>query len=121
MLILVKIISIIIVIKGIIFLLSPKLMRKCMAFWGQGKRLYVGAALSILFGVIFLLAASQCKLVWVIIALGIWSLVKGIIIFIRGLEKTKAILKWWGERSARTVQFIALIVIAIGASLLYSI
>lgn len=121
MLIFVKVVGIIILVEGIIFLLCPKALKKCVGFWAQGKRICVGAGLNILFGILFLLAASQCRVAWVVVTLGIMSLAKGTIIFIRGFEKTKTRLDWWGNRPLMAVRFIALIIITIGMLLLYSI
>jgi len=121
MLILVKLIGIITVGMGIIFLLSPKTMRQFMLLWEKGKRLYIGCILRILIGIIFLLAASQCRLVGVIVTLGILLIISGSIIFILGLDRVKTMLKWWYGRSLLVLRLIALIPIAVGVVILYSI
>ncbi len=120
MLILVKLIGIIIAGMGIVVLLSPKALHQMLSYWGQGKKLYLAGILRLLIGVILLLAAPQCRLVGVILALGILCLIKGILIFILGIEKTKAVLDWWKNRSHRVIRLIGLIVIAFGALLIYS-
>ena len=121
MLILVRLFGIVIVGMGVTFLLGPKLYRQYMAFWEQGRRLYVGGILSILIGVILLLAASGCRLVGFILTLGILCLVKGIILLTLGREKMKSMLRWWQERPLLVLRLIALIAIAFGALLLYSV
>ncbi len=121
MIILVKLISVIILVEGIVFLLSPKAMKKWVNFWAKEKRLYIGAALALLFGIIFLSIASQCKLPMVLTIMGVMSLIKGIVIFALGPEKMKARLDWWSARPAGTARIIGIIAIAIGALLLYSI
>lgn len=120
MLIVVRVVGVLIAGVGIIFLLRPKLYRQYMAFWQPGKRLYVGAILAILIGVVFLLAASGCRLVGVILALGILCLVKGVMLFTLGREKIRSLLKWWQARSLLTLRLVALIAIAFGALLIYS-
>jgi len=87
MLIAVRVLGVVIVGMGVVFLLRPKLYKQYMAFWQTGKRLYLGAILAILIGVLLLLAATQCRLVGIILALGIISLAKGIILFTLGREK----------------------------------
>ena len=87
MLIVVRVVGVLIVGMGVAFLLKPKLYKQYVAFWQPGKRLYLGAILAILIGVIFLLAATQCRLVGFIVALGIISLAKGIMLFTLGREK----------------------------------
>ena len=121
MLILVRLFGVVIVGMGVAFLLKPKLYRQYVAFWEKGRRLYVGAILAILIGVVFLLAATQCRLVGAILALGILSLAKGIILFTLGQEKIKSMLKWWQARSLLALRLMGLIAIAFGALLLYSV
>jgi len=120
MLILVKLIGIVIVCFGLIFLLKPQTMKNYMSFWVTGKRIYMGALINILIGIVFLLGASQCRLVGFIIAVGIMSLLKGIILFISGPERLKSMLRFWSEKPAAVVRLMALIAIAFGALLIYS-
>jgi len=120
MLILVKLVGIVTVVMGIIFLLSPKTMRQFMLLWEKGKRLYIGCALRILIGIIFLLAASQSKLIGVIVTLGIVLIISGGSILILGLDRVKTMLKWWYGRSLLVLRLIALLAIVVGALILYS-
>ncbi|MDP8229882.1 MAG: hypothetical protein P9L93_02135 [Candidatus Gorgyraea atricola] len=121
MLILIRLLAIVIVVMGVIFLLNPKALKSYAAFWKQGKRLYVGAVINILFAVIFLSSASQCRISGVILVMGIMSLLKGIYLFILGPDKIKAKLDWWIQKPASTARIMAIIVIAMGALLIYSI
>jgi len=120
MLIAVRVLGVLIVGMGVAFLLKPKLYKQYVSFWQPGKRLYLGAILAILFGVVFLLAVTQCRLRGVILALGILCLVKGVMLFTLGREKIESILKWYQERSLLVLRLIALIAIAFGALLIYS-
>ncbi|MCM8771347.1 MAG: hypothetical protein NC936_05760 [Candidatus Omnitrophica bacterium] len=120
MLILVKIIGILSVALGAVILLNPKAMKQLIIFWNQGNRLYVAAILRILVGVIFLLAASQCRVRILIIVLGIVVIVKGIFIFILGLERVKSMLGWWQQRSFAIFRLLGLLALVLGAIILYS-
>ena len=119
MIMLVRVLGVVIVGMGVAFLLKPKLYKQYVAFWQPGKRLYLGAILSLLIGVILLLAATQCRLVGFILALGILCLAKGVMLMLRQ-EKMKSVLKWYQARSLLVLRLIALIAIAFGALLLYS-
>jgi len=121
MLILIKLIGIVIIGFGIIFLVSPNTMRQYMLFCEKGKRVYIAGVLRILFGVIFLLAASQSRLAGVIVTLGILFIIAGVTIFILRLDKIKTMLKWYYGRSLLVLRLITLIPIAIGALILYSV
>ncbi len=120
MVILVKIVGVVILLEGIILLLNPKVMKNLIGFWAKGKRLYAGGVLSLLFAVVFFSVASRCKLPVVLTILGVISLIKGIYILALG-PKVKAMLDWWAARPAGTVRAWAIIVIAFGALLIYSI
>jgi len=121
MVVLVKLIAILIIAIGIVFLLNPKALKQYAAFWTQGKRIYMGGILNLLFGVLFLSVASQCRLGGVMIVMGIISLAKGAMIFISGPEKMKAMLSWWSKKRPAAARGMALVAIGIGALLLYSI
>lgn len=120
MLILVRLIGIVIVGMGATFLLSPKTLKQVLSFWGEGKRPYIAGILRLLIGAILLLAASQCRLVGVVVTLGVLILVGGIIIFLLGLERVKSILSWWNKKSLLVMRLISLIPLALGVLLLYS-
>ena len=120
MLLLVKLLGISIVGLGIIFLIDPKVMKAYIAFWEPAKRLRIGAIISFLVGIIFLLAVAQAKFPGVIIALGIVSLIKGITLFILNPLKTKSMMNWWAQRSDSFIRMYALFALAIGMLIIYS-
>lgn len=115
MIMLVKGIGILIACMGIIIFLSPQVTKRMLAFWRKGKRLYTGGVVRVLFGLIFLSAASQARVPVVMAGLGILSLAAGILIFILGLERMKVLLGWWDKRPASFVRLMGLLVSAFGA------
>ena len=121
MFLLVKILGIAMLVEGIIFLLNPKTVKKLASFWMQGKRVMIGAILSLLFGIGFLSIASQCKIPLVLTILGIISLAKGIFLLSLGPDKAKAKISWWTERPDGVMRLIAILAIAMGVLLLRSI
>jgi hypothetical protein len=121
MLILSKIIAILIVAAGCIFLVKPMTLKQYMAFCREGNRIYLMGTARILFGIIFLLAASACRLPGVVLTFGILGLIGGIIIFSVSLEKSKSMISWWRERSFIILRLISVLAILAGGLLLYSI
>lgn len=121
MVILVRLISIVMLGAGIIFLLSPKMLKALINFLRLGKRLYVLGILRLLIGAILLLAASQCRLSVVVATLGILVLIKGIFIFIFGLKRMNSMINWWDKRSFLFLRLIGLIALAVGVLLFYSV
>jgi len=117
---LVRLVGMILVAIGIVFLLSPKRMRQWMVFCEKGLRPYMMGTLRILVGILFLLAAPRSRVVWVIVTMGILALLGGITIFILGLERVKSMLRWWQGKSLPVLRLIALLAIALGMLILYS-
>ena len=88
MLLLMKILAIAITVIGVIFLFNPKAMNGYIAFWKQGKRLFVGGIVNILLGILFLKVASQCRISGFITAMGIISLIKGIVLVVPVIQNS---------------------------------
>ena len=120
MVILIRLLGIVTVVFGAIYLLKPDIIKPYMAFWMIGKRLYGGAVLSLAIGIILLLAASQCTITWFVALFGILGLVKGIVLFVAGQEKMKSWADWWIERPITFRRVHALVAIIIGALLIYA-
>ena len=77
----IKIIGIIIILIGILFLLSPDVMKKLMGFMKKGRRIYLAGLLRFALSVIFLLGAGECNYKWIIAAFGVLFLISGLLIF----------------------------------------
>ncbi len=120
MLIFVKLFGVVIVVMGIIFLINPNALKQYISFWKQKKRLQIGGVAAIIFGIIFLIAASQCRLAWLITVLGIWSIIKGMLLLTLGQKKIYAYLDRWLEKPISVTRPLFLIVLVIGALVIYS-
>lgn len=119
MVIVVKLFGLIIAVFGVIYLLKPNIMKNYAAFWGIGKRIYAGAALAFIFGVIFLLAAPQSAATGLVTALGILSVIKGILLSVLKPEKGIAMINWWVERPLGFLRIHALFALVLGLLLIY--
>lgn len=120
MIVLAKLIGILMVCMGIVNIINPALMKKMIAFWQKGKNIYLGGLLRCLFGIIFLLSATQARIPLVIYVLGVIILLGALAIFTMGLKKMKAILIWWDSRPYSILRAIAFIVLIIGGLVIYS-
>lgn len=118
---LVKLIGIVVLVGGVVYLLKPDAIKQYIAFWTKGKRISIGAGLSLLFGIILLRAASECVVSWVVTTFGVLAIIKGLVLFVLGPEKAVSKLKWWRERPDSTLRLIGIIALAIGALLIYSV
>ena len=120
MLIFVKLFGVVIACMGIIFLINPKAFKQYISFWKQEKRLRIGGILTIPFGIIFLIAAPQCRLTGLITVLGIWCIIKGALLLTLGQKKINVYLDWWLEKPVLATRFLGLIALAFGVLLFYA-
>lgn len=121
MILLIKLIAIAIAGMGLWVLLNPEAMRRMLAFWGEGNRLYLAGVIRIFFAAILLGGASQCRSSGVVIVLGVLFLIGGISIFVLKPEKLKSILRWWYERPLWFCRLLALLPLGIALLLIYAI
>jgi len=118
--IVIKIIGIVFVLIAIVYLLKPDLMKLMMGFFKKGKRLYWAAVIRFALAVVFLLAAWQCNIKWVIAAFGVLFIISGLLIFILGLEKIKEMLQWYENKPLLLLRIISLILLAMGVIIICS-
>ena len=74
----VKVIGIVFVLISVGYFLKPDSFKSLMEFLKKGKRIYLAALARFIFGIIFLLAASECNKPVIIGVLGIIFLVAGL-------------------------------------------
>jgi len=120
MLILVRIIGIFAVGMGAFASIKPEVLKNIFAFFLKGKNIYIAGVVRLSFGVIFLIAATQCRQVGIIIFLGILFLISGILIFTLGLEKCKAVLKNISEKPVNILRLLLSIPILLGVLILFA-
>jgi len=116
---LVKIVGILFVLMAILFLITPQLMRKTYKFFIKGKRIYLAGVLRLILGVIFLLAAAQCKNPAVIMAIGVLFIIAGIMVFTIKLDKLLSIVESFQNKSSIILRLIALVPLAVGLIVVY--
>lgn len=116
----VKIIGIIIVLVGILYLIRPDVLKYLMELFKKGKRIYLAGLIRLALAIVFLLAARECDITWVIVTFGILFLVGGLLIFMVGHKRLMSILDWFQKRSDLFLRLWALIALAIGAVIIYS-
>jgi uncharacterized protein YjeT (DUF2065 family) len=120
-LVLVKLIGVYITVMGAIFLFSPKSIKGYVAFWQDGKRLFIIGGSRILMGVILLLAVSQCKLKSVVFALGILTILAGLPYFLVSLDRQKTLTRRWQNKPPIRVRILGLLLLAVGVLLIQSV
>ncbi|MBL7130709.1 MAG: DUF2065 family protein [Candidatus Omnitrophica bacterium] len=117
----VKLFGIVMVVAGVTYFVKPALMKKVVDFFVKEKWLYVGSILCFIIGIIFLSAASQCAISWLVTIFGILALIKGILVFILGQQKIKVMLDSLTKKPTKALRAYALIEIVLGVILIYSV
>ena len=120
MTIVIQIIGILMIAMGLIAIIKPTILKTLIEVLNVGKRIYFIGVLRIIIAILFLLGASGCKIPQIIIAIAILILLSGLLIFAIKLEKIKAILTWWQNKSPIVVRLAALIALAFGAIIIYA-
>jgi len=114
------ILGILIIGEGVLFLLKPGALTTVVKFFAEGRRMYIVGVLRLVLGVICLVSAHECAIQWLIIIFGILLCTGGTLVFAIKLDKLKAILAWWQQRSAVTIRLLGVVALAIGAVITYA-
>jgi uncharacterized protein YjeT (DUF2065 family) len=116
----IKVIGTAIVCIGLVYLIKPKVLMGFMRFFAKGNRLYIAALVRFALAIVFFLGARHCGIRWVIVMFGLIFLVSGLLIFMLGLKRAKAIISWYLEQPILTFRVVAIIVLCVGLLILYS-
>jgi hypothetical protein len=116
----IKIIGLVIVAIGIVYILKPGVMKRIFEFLKKGNRLYIAAPIRLALGVVFLLGANECRQFWVIMVLGILFLISGILVLLLGPKKIVPMVEWFQGQSEILQRVVALIVLAVGVIIIIS-
>ena len=120
MVVLVKLIGIIKVIAGSLYLGNLEILKKVANYMVNGKRLYFSVALSLLIGILLLNAASYCAAAWIIKFFGIVAITKGIVIIALGKKKLLSMVQWLENSPEKNLRIISGIAIALGVIIIYA-
>ena len=116
----ISVIGALIVLEGIVFLIKPQLLKPLLKFFAKGKNIYVPAVLRVIFGVVFIYFAHNCRVSWLILILGILLCAAGIVMFMVKIDRLKAMLGWWEQRSLITLRLMAVVTLIIGGIIFYA-
>ncbi len=116
----VKLIGVIFIALGVSFIFNPHGLRKLIEFFCQSSRVYAVAILRIILGIVFLISATQCRKVGIMIMIGIIVLLAGILIFVLGPERIRKMAHQVVNSSNVTLRLISLLPVILGGLILYS-
>jgi hypothetical protein len=115
-----KFVAILLVIDAIIILIRPDYVKNYIGMLAQGAKIYLGAIIKAVLGILFLFGAtSRSTLPWLIITFGILALT-GAVFIIAMPQKARSIAKWFSSLNFFMIRFFAVIYLIIAALLVYA-
>jgi len=118
MYVVIKIIGMVFVLIGIIYLIKPGVIRRLIGLFGHGNRLYFSGLIRLILAVVFLAAARECRKPWVIFAFGILFLLGGFVIFLAGPKRLRPVLEWWQKQSDLLLRVLAVATVVVGVAVI---
>jgi uncharacterized protein YjeT (DUF2065 family) len=116
----IKIIGMIIAGIGLVYLIRPDVLRKLLGFFKKRSLLYIGALLRFALAVVFLLAARECDLMWVIASFGILFLISGLMPFFLGVSRSSSILSRVAGQPVVVLRILGAVVMTFGLIIVYA-
>jgi len=116
----IKIIGMVIAGIGLVYLIRPDVLRKLLSFFKNRPLLYIGALLRFALAVVFLLAARECDLMWVIALFGILFLISGLMPFLLGVSRSRSILSRVAEQPVVVLRIVGIVVLVVGLIIVYA-
>jgi uncharacterized protein YjeT (DUF2065 family) len=117
---LVKFIGMLLVITGVVVLVRPEVCKQMISYVEKGKRVYWSCGIKTIIGIIFLLAALQCKVPLIIAILGILFVSSIVICMMMGEKGIKAMIKFWKENPPVILRLWGVLTLAIGLLIMIS-
>ena len=118
MAIVVKIIGLLFVAAGMFLVIKPSVAKKMLAYWDEGSRIYGLAILRIVVGVLLIADAKGCNMPWLVMTIGAFPLIGGILILVMGFERSKAILAILKEKPDKLFRTLSIIPLVMGVLLI---
>jgi hypothetical protein len=110
-----------ILVIGALGLASPDALTAFVHRWQTPLGIWMAAAFRVTFGVALWLAAPSSRFPVLLECLGAISALSGIALPVLGLTRLKAIVSWWGNRSAAFKRLWAVVALLVGGFLLWAV
>jgi len=112
--------GVIMLLFGVAFLIAPSIVRHWFSRITVWKQFYPIAALRIVIGILFLVAAKETRFPVFVTVMGTISIVAGLALPVLGTERIRAFAKWGLERSDSSLRLWALAASAVGIMLVWA-
>ncbi len=118
--IIIKLLGIVVALMGVAYLLRPEIIKRLMGFFKKGNRMYFPGLVRLALAVVFFVGARECRCFWSIFGLGVLFLLSGLLIFVLGPAKIRALLEWYQKQPLVVFRVIAVVVTAVGVVIVFS-
>ena len=117
---LVMLLGLVIIAMGIFGIACPEQSFAVVLHWPAGLLLFVGVAVRVVLGLVFILAAPSCRSPKIMYAVGIAALIAAIAIVLLGADRLQSGVQWWFRQSPLFMQSAYAAVVLFGAFLVYA-
>ncbi|MBN1816957.1 MAG: hypothetical protein JW828_06325 [Sedimentisphaerales bacterium] len=113
------ILGLIVLAWGIVFLIKPNVSKRMIRFWAFSRLILLGAIIKLAVGILFLIAARECKVTWLIVVFGLIGCLQGIVFLAMQQKKRRAVMEWLLARSLLMHRVLGVATVLIGAAIAY--
>jgi ribose/xylose/arabinose/galactoside ABC-type transport system permease subunit len=117
---LVALVGWVLVATGLLDITQPHLMLSWVLGWPGDVRFYVTVGTRVLLGLLFIFAATKCRLPRFIRTIGIIALVAGVVYFFLGRGRLDLLIQWTFGQPTMFIQLLYAVTILFGVALIYS-
>ncbi len=115
----IRLVGLICVAVGILYMLRPDVPKRLMEFFKKGSRMYLAGMIRFALAVVFLVGAEHCRRKWVIVGFGIVFLISGLLVFMLGAKRLRVMIDWLQRRPALLHRCLGLVAGVVGAAICY--
>ena len=117
---LVALVGSMLVATGLLGIAQPHLMLSWVLGWSRDVRFYVTIGTRVLLGLLFIFAASKCRLPRFFRTIGIIALVAGAVYFCLGRGRVDSLIQWMFGQPSMFIQLLYAVTILFGVALIHS-
>jgi hypothetical protein len=104
---------------GLFGVAAPTVLKRLLVDWRVMTSLPVTVAIRIIFGLVFVIGAPDCRLPMVIRVIGIVEFASAVMLFGLGAARLERFVEWWLERPSFFVRYWCLGATGLGIVIIY--
>jgi len=116
----IKIIGVVIVLLGVLYLVRPSVLKVLLEFFRKGSLIYVVGLIRLALAVVFLLAATKCSVPIVITVFGVLFMVSGLATFMLGPKRLVPVIDWFLKQPPWVLRILGVITSALAGVIIYA-